>query len=680
MQAGDLDGIPALEPNYIAALLADPPLPVSETAPPPAPGAPATLLHLLLRHSLQLEYTATAARLASNQPGAPPLASLLRERELVNLNAATAVTTWRTLLSRPGPATGDAAPATFLKGLGAFDGADLRPLGELRAALAHLQGLPPATLERLLAGTLDVASHRVDAWITSLASRRLAALRAQRPAGLRLGGYGWVLNLKPSVTQTRVPTPAGETGDVFAMGEDSGFVHAPSVTQAQTAALLRNAHLAHSRADAPDLFAVDLSSRRVRLARMLFDGVRQGQPLGALLGYLFERRLHELRLDGLIDDFRLLAPLDPVNAAPDPRPAELIAARNVVDGLRLREVHQRVIVRGEMATPEVRSLLTRGAAALAVLEDAVDAVSDAAVAESAHQAVQGNVVRTGTTLQAIASGEAPPPELDVARTPRSGLAVSHRVVVLLNALPAPRPVPGVSPRAAAEPQLNAWAARLLGPPEHVRFAVERLDAGGALRETLPLRLSDLGLAPLDLVYLAPARPGEPMPELDALALAAGAAKLGALGAGETLRLDRRRGAGWQPAELEPGRAGRARRPPAPAARRRPGAGRPRPGRLAADGRGGPRRLRARRPRQDRAGVADSNPRRAAGGPRRAGGTRRPAPTGRAAGRHRRVEPLRRRRLLAPPRGRPGHPAGPGRRRGPRGGAPRRAGPGGAHAP
>ena len=115
----------------------------------------------------------------------------------------------------------------------------------------------------------------------------------------------------------------------------------------------------------------------------------------------------------------------------------MIAARNVVDGLRLREVHQRVIVRGEMATPEVRSLLTRGAAALAVLEDAVDAVSDAAVAESAHQAVQGNVVRTGTTLQAIASGEAPPPELDVARTPRSGLAVSHRVVVLLNALPAP---------------------------------------------------------------------------------------------------------------------------------------------------------------------------------------------------------------------------------------------------
>jgi hypothetical protein len=548
VQAGDLDDIPALEPNYIAALLADPPLPASEAAPPPPPGAPATLLHLLLRHSLQLEYTATAARLASRQSGAPPLASLLRERELVNLNAATAVTTWRTLLSRPGPATGNVAPATFLKGLGAFDGADLRPLGELRAALAHLQGLSPATLERYLAGTLDVASHRVDAWITSLASRRLAALRAQRPAGLRLGGYGWVLDLKPSATQTRVPTPAGETGDVFATADQSGFVHAPSVTQAQTAALLRNAHLTHSRAGAPDLFAVDLSSRRVRLARMLFDGVRQGQPLGALLGYLFERRLHELRLDDLIDDFRRLAPLEPVNAAPDPRPAESIAARNVVDGLRLRELHQRVIVRGEMATPEVRSLLTRGAPALAVLEDAVDAVSDAAVAEGAHQAVQGNVSRTGTTLQAIASGEAPPPELDVARTPRSGLAAAHRVVVLLNAVPAP-PTPPASPRAAAEPQLNAWAARLLGPPENVRFAVERLDAGGAVRETTQLRLTDLGLAPLDLAYLAPARPGEPMPELDSRAVAAGETKLGALAAGETLRLDRQRGAGWLPTEL-----------------------------------------------------------------------------------------------------------------------------------
>jgi hypothetical protein len=95
--------------------------------------------------------------------------------------------------------------------------------------------------------------------------------------------------------------------------------------QAQTAALLRNAHITHARADAQNLFAVDLSSRRVRLATTLLDGVRQGQPLGAVLGYLFERKLHEFGHDADIDEFRAIAPLRPVNA-PGTQPAESIAA------------------------------------------------------------------------------------------------------------------------------------------------------------------------------------------------------------------------------------------------------------------------------------------------------------------------------------------------------------------
>ncbi|MGH8719935.1 MAG: hypothetical protein ACREV0_13520, partial [Burkholderiales bacterium] len=144
VQAGELDGVEKLEPNYIAALLADPPLPANETdAPPPMP-APPTLLHLLLRHSLLLEYFAATVRLVmSRQPETLPLVSLLRERELVNLNAATAITTWRMLLTRPNAATGNVAPAQFLKNLTTFDEAELKPLGELRNALAHLQTLAP---------------------------------------------------------------------------------------------------------------------------------------------------------------------------------------------------------------------------------------------------------------------------------------------------------------------------------------------------------------------------------------------------------------------------------------------------------------------------------------------------------------------------------------------------------
>ena len=39
--------------------------------------------------------------------------------------------------------------------------------------------------------------------------------------------------------------------------------------------------------------AVNLTSRRTRLALGLIDGVRAGNRLGALLGYRLERFLHE---------------------------------------------------------------------------------------------------------------------------------------------------------------------------------------------------------------------------------------------------------------------------------------------------------------------------------------------------------------------------------------------------
>ena len=123
-------------------LLADPPLPANETEPPPATPAPATLLHLLLRHALQLEYTAAAARLASKQPGEHAAGHRCCANASFSIfNAATNALTWRMLLARPNPGTNNAVPATFLKGLTEFDTPEVKPLGELRAALAHLQGL-----------------------------------------------------------------------------------------------------------------------------------------------------------------------------------------------------------------------------------------------------------------------------------------------------------------------------------------------------------------------------------------------------------------------------------------------------------------------------------------------------------------------------------------------------------
>ena len=224
----------------------------------------------------------------------------------------------------------------------------LRRTNEVRRAVGRLADRPSAILDRLTRATLDSCSHRLDAWMTAYASRRLADVRVLHPAGIHIGGYAWVENLRPKPSPLPVPDPpAGETGPLVVDPSNAGFVAAPSLTHAATAALLLSGYLSHRDDSAGPVsekaFAIDLSSERVRLARWLLDGVRQGQPLGALLGYRFERSLHDasrpgLELDRFIRPFRALAPLLAGRGEDVPATVaavEAVAAANVVDGLAL---------------------------------------------------------------------------------------------------------------------------------------------------------------------------------------------------------------------------------------------------------------------------------------------------------------------------------------------------------
>ena len=56
----------------------------------------------------------------------------------------------------------------------------LKPLTEFRDSLAHLKSLNVDRLEKLMTGTLDLCSHRLDAWITSFATKRLAEMRESK--------------------------------------------------------------------------------------------------------------------------------------------------------------------------------------------------------------------------------------------------------------------------------------------------------------------------------------------------------------------------------------------------------------------------------------------------------------------------------------------------------------------
>ncbi len=63
----------------------------------------------------------------------------------------------------------------------------------------------PGERRLLLAETLDCCSHRFDAWVTSIASRRLADLRARTPDGAFLGAYGVIEHVRLST-----PEPDGD--------------------------------------------------------------------------------------------------------------------------------------------------------------------------------------------------------------------------------------------------------------------------------------------------------------------------------------------------------------------------------------------------------------------------------------------------------------------------------------
>src|SRR5215469_10744575 len=536
VQAGDIYAANAPRPSYIGEILATPTIDALIARP-----ARSSLLEALLRHAMLREFANAAARIAATAPPADiaamlhdlerrlgvatpagDIATLLRDLELVDMTdlpvanftiqpPALAPHWKRQLNATVTSITGTGTIRTFLEGLKTFTIPQVASLGEFRAGLTHLASLDPESLQNLMQSTLDLSSHRLDAWITSFATKRLALMTAGGKSGQYVGGYGWVENLVPAADATAVPDaglPAGEPGPLFVSGKDSGFIHAPSMTHASAAALLRNAHLGPSGKPGPDdPFAIDMSSRRAREAQRLLDGVRQGQPLGALLGYRLERRLHDLQLEVLIARLRAAAPLVVRDRGDAAGPIDALAANNVVDGLVLAQRWQ-----AEGGDAFLDKVLPAAAAAdkasakieiQALLRD-IDGLSDALVAEVAYQMARGNDSRLGGVLSAVASGGALPPELEVAHMPRSGTSITHRVVVMLSGAATPSAgwaAPAASPLAGNEPVLNAWVSRLLGNPGKARCTVEQFDpAAGTVVKTIAFPLSELGLTPLDFVY------------------------------------------------------------------------------------------------------------------------------------------------------------------------------------
>lgn len=363
-------------------------------------------------------------------------------------------------------------------------------------ALTELAAAPVNELEWAFRGHLDLFTSRLDAWYTSLASSRLADHRQRRPRGLHLGCWGWVEDLRPDPT-----------------GSDSlGYVHAPSLAHAASAALLRSARHAHQN-EAGELFDLRITSRRAREAIALLTGVAQGQLLTALLGYRLERGLQDAgpQLARYVWELRTLAPLRS-DETPADQPREAIAARDVVDAVTLLE-RWRSDRPGTLAAAHVAA---EHAAPVAAVLDSVaetyDAVSDLLVAEAVHQAAQGNLERAGAAL-AAQDRAAAAPELDYPATPRPGHTVTQRVGILLQGS---GPAPGwpADVRTAVEPRLDRWVGTVLGPADDFEVAARLIRTDGTAVPLTPVGIGTLGLSALSVALAAQAPATEEPSELE----------------------------------------------------------------------------------------------------------------------------------------------------------------------
>jgi hypothetical protein len=546
--------------------------------------APVAILFDLLCHSINLEFRDTALSLFQRVGllNAVEARDLRLDREFIGIQKRQPVieSKWDLLYRTEPSIAADKTIAEHISSLLLVAESDdsAAQLAVMLNALRRLAKLPTARLERCFAEHLDLCHYRLDAWLLSFVNAQLDQLRsapADNPdeairgvpasSGTYLGAYGWVTDLRPKshelspveldAEQRAALDPKG-TGPIVRDSGNAGYIHAPSLPHGLTAAVLRNAYISSASSAEPDRYKVNLSSERVRSALSLIEGIQQGQGLAELLGYQFERALHDntaLELDAYVYELRKVFPLvsnrlrltavrkgrvaksaleatrfaEEEAEFDDERAVTKVEARNVVNGLALLE---RVSQPGNAKYPfgfpigtgpgELRDANAFQRAAIEAeverLKNARDAVADLALAESVHQTVQGNYERAAGALDAFSKG-AFPQLPDVVQSPASGLGLTHRFGVHFPA--GISPDVGKTPRSKAEPALNAWLVGLFPPAAsigcNVRFRPrpDPASAPGAW-SNFPVTLAALGLEPIDLLYLHDADSAKNLSALD----------------------------------------------------------------------------------------------------------------------------------------------------------------------
>ncbi|SOD22612.1 hypothetical protein SAMN06297164_3527 [Nitrosomonas ureae] len=290
------------------------------------------------------------------------------------------------------------------------------------------------------------------------------------------------------------------------------------------------------------MFSVNLSSERVRRAEFILEGMRNGQPIEALLGYQFERGLHDrtsesaerddvavLELNQFILSYRQAFPFESREVAQSGSvgAVETMPANSVVNGLRLTQSMLSPTngyglngIDPPVTLPDAK----QGQAILAEqnrLLDSLDAVKDLLMAENAYQLVLGNFDRVAAVSLAQKDAHIPP-ELQVINTPRgSDFTFTNRVTLHFDdldpSLPSSNPWPNspMTPRAYAETGMNHWLGQALGIDlKKIHCSVywtEKKPDGkdtNLQQDRHTIMLADLGIQPIDFVWMVNISPEE----------------------------------------------------------------------------------------------------------------------------------------------------------------------------
>src|SRR5690606_126065 len=108
--------------------------------------------------------------------------------------------------------------------------------------------------KRAMGEAIDLNSYRLDAWITSLAARRIEEMRSKPDyeKGIYFGAYGWIEDLEKDVT----PVNPTSLSDIY--HEKGGIIHTPGAAQTVASTVFKNSFLSHQQEEESNPFTINL--------------------------------------------------------------------------------------------------------------------------------------------------------------------------------------------------------------------------------------------------------------------------------------------------------------------------------------------------------------------------------------------------------------------------------------